>query len=402
MPQDYIGFVEALQRVKDHTPLLAPVETELSHLAGLVTAAEILARVASPSVTASTKDGFAVQSHDLAQARPETPVTLELIGDVVAGGPAGAAVTPGKAARITTGGPLPPGCDAVLAREYAELSGNQVICTATAEPGRNVLAKGSDVDQGQVVAPAGIRLDPNRVGLLAAAGCSSAMVHPLPRVALMATGKEVVAPGKPLPAGGLYASNLVTLAARLSLMGCPHISEVVDDDETQIAQTAASLLDQADILLTSGGAWTSRRDLVVSTLTDMGMELIFRRVRLGPGKGVAFGLLHGKPVFCLPGGPPSNEMAFLQLALPCLHIMAGRPNPGLPTTKATLTETLSGTPGWTQAFHGLLQPGNPLPSFIPLPPGGRLKAMADAQAITILPESQATAERGSTVEVQIL
>lgn len=402
MPQDYISFGEALQKVKAHTPLLPPVEMELAHLAGLVTAAQVLARVASPSVTASTKDGFAVQSRDLANARPEEPVTLELIGDVVAGAPAGVSITPGKTARITTGGPLPPGCDAVLAKEFAELSGNQVICTATAEPDRNVLKKGADVDQGQVVAEAGIRLDANRVGLLAAAGCSSALVHPLPRVALLATGKEVVAPGKPLPQGGLYASNLVTLAARLSLMGCQTISEVVDDDETQIAQAVANLLSQADILLTSGGAWTSRRDLVVATLSDMGLELIFRRVRLGPGKGVAFGLLNQKPVFCLPGGPPSNEMAFLQLALPCLHLMAGRQTQGLPTTKAILTANLSGTPGWTQCFHGLLKPGDTLPHFTPLPEGGRLKALADAQAIAILTEDQSTLESGSTVEAQIL
>ncbi|MBI5522952.1 MAG: molybdopterin molybdotransferase MoeA [Desulfarculus sp.] len=402
MPHDYVDFRQAQLLARRHLPLLPPRVLPLAQLAGLVMAQAAQAQVASPSVTACTKDGYAVRSADVQDATPQGPVVLRLVGTGQAGEPAGPRVGPGQAVRVTTGAALPPGAQAVLAREFARQEDERVLCLADAPPGKNVYPAGSDVAPGQVVVQAGQVVTPSLAGLLAAAGCHEAPAHPRPRVGLLATGREVVAPGQPLPPGAVYASNLVSLAAWLSLHGLEHQTLVVDDQAQHIAQAAQEMLAGCDALLTSGGAWLSERDLVVGTLKDLGMELIFRRVRMGPGKGVALGILDGKPVFCLPGGPPSNEMAFLQLALPGLLAMAGHPDPGLPQRPARLAAGLTGDRDWTQFFHGRLEPGDPLPLFHPLPLAGRLKAMAGSQAIARLDQGNERLPAGAVLQVQAL
>ncbi len=403
MHQGYIGLQQARELVAEKTPLLPPRQTPLARAAGLVAAAAIEARVWSPSVTASTKDGFALRGRELEGASARSPVCLEVVGSVAAGESPRHQVGPGQALRITTGAPLPPGADAVLASEFTRLQGDRVFCLAPAAPGRNLMAKGSDVRPGQVLARPGQVLTPAGLGLLAAGGWDQAPVYPRPRVGLLATGREVVAPGEELPAGAVYASNLVALAAWLHLQGMAWHSRVVDDDAGQIARAAEELLRDCDALLTSGGAWTSRRDLVVGVMQELGMEMFFRRVRMGPGKGVAFGLLGDKPVFCLPGGPPSNEMAFLQLALPGLWRMAGHPDPGLPLAPARLAQDLEGQADWTQLWHGGLESGSgELPRFRPFAYSGRLGAMAASQAVVSLPEGMTRLAAGSRVMVQLL
>ncbi|MFH1033550.1 MAG: molybdopterin molybdotransferase MoeA [Pseudomonadota bacterium] len=402
MPRDYVDFLEAQALVRKNLPRLTPRLFPLEQLTGMVVAEPVAARVASPSVTASTKDGFAVRGGDIQGASAARPLTLALVGVGRAGEPAGPAVGPGQAVRVTTGAALPPGADAVLAREFARQEGERVLCMADAPTGKNVYAAGGDVAPGQVVIQAGQVVTPSLAGLLAAGGCFAAPAHPRPRVGLLATGREVVAPGQPLPPGAVYASNLVSLAAWLGLHGLEHRTLVRDDQAQQISQGASELLADCDALLTSGGAWLSERDLVVGTLKDMGLELVFRRVRIGPGKGVALGLLEGKPVFCLPGGPPSNEMAFLQLALPGLLRLAGHPDPGLAQRPALLSAELSGESDWTQFFHGRLEPGLPLPRFQPLPLAGRLKTLAGSQAIARLEQGQTRLAAGDQIVVQVL
>jgi molybdopterin molybdotransferase len=405
MARDFIGLQEAKELVARHTPMLPARPMPLAQLAGLVVGERIEARVSSPSVTASTKDGFAVSGSELASTSKQSPVKLKLVGSVAAGEKAEVALSPGQAVRITTGAPLPDGADAVIAVEFTSEQAGYILCHVSADPGRNVMKAGSDVAAGQVVCEPGQRLDPGSVGLLAAAGLADVPAHPLPKVGLLATGREVIAPGEPLPTGAVYASNLVALASWLTLNKMEHRSKVVDDDAVQIINGATSLLSDCDALITSGGAWTSGRDLVKAALADMGLEQIFWRVRMGPGKGVAFGLLNGKPVFCLPGGPPSNEMAFLQLALPSLLAMSGRREAGLPIQPAFLSIELNGQADWTQFWHGSLEYGTEPhlpPVFHPYEFSGRLKAMADSDAVASLPEGMHRLEPDSMILVQRL
>ncbi len=398
----FIGLDEAQDLMAGRIPLLPPATLPLSQLAGRASATEGVAQVASPSVTASLKDGFAVRAADVAQASEGAPVALEVLGMVGAGEAAPQKVRPGQALKIMTGAPLPPGADAVIPSELTRENGGKVLCLDRTQAGCNLLALGSDVSPGQVVAQKGQRLTPARVGLMAAAGLAEAAVYPLPRVALLATGREVVAPGQPLPQGALYASNLVGIAAWLDLHGMANQSQVADDSATDIAAAAEDLLGDCDALITSGGAWQSERDLVIKTLQGLGLALVFWRVRLGPGKGVAFGLLDGKPVFCLPGGPPSCEAAFLQLALPGLLQMAGHARAGFPLVPARLAETVKGQADWTQVKAGVFEPDDDLPLFRPLALKSRLQSMAASQGILLLPEGASRLEAGQRVMVQKL
>jgi molybdopterin molybdotransferase len=221
-------------------------------------------------------------------------------------------------------------------------------------------------------------------------------------VAIVATGDEVVAPGKPLAAGKLYASNLVTLASWCTQSGMAVTTAVVPDSREAIRAELERCAAEHDAILTSGGAWNGERDLVVRVLDGLGWNEIYHRVRIGPGKAVAFGLWQGKPVFCLPGGPPSNHMAFLQLAFPALQRLEGREQLGLPLRLACLAEPVRGQRDWTQFVHGRLEPGSQGWRFYPLRMKSRLQEMAGAQGIVQLAEGTEQLDAGTMVPVQLL
>jgi molybdopterin molybdotransferase len=202
--------------------------------------------------------------------------------------------------------------------------------------------------------------------------------------------------------GKLYASNLFTLASWCLRYGFGVETFVLRDDELVIREALTTCLDQYDAVLTSGGAWKGERDLVVHILDALSWQKLYHRVRIGPGKAVGFGTFQGKPVFCLPGGPPSNHMAFLQLGLPGLQKLAGDSQPGLPQVPAMLAETISGQEDWTQFVHGRLVRDDQHLVFEPMKFMSRLQEMAQTEAVAMIPEGQDRISTGSTILVQIL
>jgi len=221
-------------------------------------------------------------------------------------------------------------------------------------------------------------------------------------VAIIATGDEVIAPGTPLTEGKLYASNLITISAWCSQYGMKTSTSVVKDQKESIANELTDRLRDHDAIITSGGAWRGDRDLVVGLLNELGWQEIYHRVRIGPGKAIGFGLFDGKPIFCLPGGPPSNHMAFLQLALPGLQKLDGHKNPGLPKVVAQLTETIRGMRSWTQFIHGRLELSHDRMTFQPLKLKSRLQMMAEANSIGMIPEGTEVIPEGTMIPVQVL
>lgn len=246
----------------------------------------------------------------------------------------------GEAVRVLSGAPIPDGADAVIAEEFTRMDGDDLLVMNDAHAGRNILFQGSDIRIGELQVGKGARVSPLKLGSLAAAGYSSIPVVKMPNVAILSTGDEVVAPGEPLPSGKLYASNQIALAAWCFHFGFTVKTFIARDDESMIREKLQTCLDGFDAVLTSGGACSGERDLVVKILDELGWEKIYHRVRMGPGKAVAYGNIAGKPVFCLPGGPPSNSMAFLQLALPGLQKLTGSQNTGLPVRNMKLSETV--------------------------------------------------------------
>jgi len=397
-----ISFNDAHRLTLEHIQPLSAETVALLTGEGRIVGRDLASKVDAPSLDVSLKDGYAVRAADIVEARLESPAYLTLVGNIVAGAEWQGFIHPGEAARILSGAPLPQGADAVVAEEFSQPASGSVNIVRYTEAGRNILRQGADIQVGQLIVSAGQRLFPTVIGLLAAAGYQDIPVIRRPRVAILATGDEVLAPGQPLIQGKLYASNLFTLAAWCQRLGFDVETFVLHDDEAAIRPVLTACLDANDAILTSGGAWKGERDLVVQILDALGWQKIYHRVRMGPGKAVGFGLYGKKPVFCLPGGPPSNHMAFIQLGLPGLQKLAGDLSPGLPQTPAIMAETVTGQLDWTQFIHGRLITGTQPAVFQPLKYQSRLQEMAYTEAIGKIPEGLDQIPAGSEVMVQKL
>lgn len=398
-----MGLEQALQLTLKWIHPLTAENVEIVEGFDRILAKDIISKVDSPSIDASLKDGYAVISSQVAAATEQTPVQLELIGHVAAGGGAEVRVRPNTTVRVLTGAKIPPGADAVVAEEFVVVRDQRVTVQIDAEPGRNILPKSSDVACGQIIARKGTVLSPGLIGLLAAAGHSRVDVFRRPEVALIATGDEVVAPGKPLPDGMLYASNIATLSAWCRRYGLGTRMRIVRDDPEKILAALDQAAAEGDAVVTSGGAWTGDRDLVAQSLERLGWKQAFHRIRIGPGKAVGFGMLRSKPVFILPGGPPSNLMGFLQIALPGLLRLGGHPHPDLPRARVVLAEQLTGRyADWTQFIFGTLDRQSEPAVFHRLNRKSRLCSMAEAQAVVAIPEGRTVWASGATVSAQLL
>ncbi len=400
--QTFIGFKDALDLTLSNVSVGKAELLPLKQLTGRILAEDAVARVDCPSISSSRKDGYAVVSSDLSEACSPAPVILRVVGDLVAGTSRELKIKRGQAVRITTGAPLPAGADAVLSEEYCRREENTIIAHNTAEAGRNIHVRGRDVRRGETIAEKNRKLTPALIGLLAAAGLNGALVYKSPKVAVIATGDEVVLPGEPLRKGKLYASNMVELCAWLSLMGLDYTAERVSDRKKDLKHAITKNLPDVDVLLTSGGAWGSERDLILDVAECLNWQGIYHRVRMGPGKPVGFGLLDKKPFFCLPGGPPSNEMAFIQLAIPALLKMKGDQPVFFPVASARLSESVKGKHGWTDFVHARLEHHQNQWLVQPARLKSSLQSMARKEALIIIPEDREKIDAGETVEIQLL
>lgn len=400
--KEFIGFKEALELTLSH---VIPGTTEilpLDRLVGGVLAEDVVARVDCPSVSTSRKDGYAVVAADLAEATEQKPVSLEVIGRLSAGDRRELKINRGQTVRVTTGAPLPEGADAVLSEEFCRLQADNIEAFNTAEAGRNINQRARDIRTGETVAGRNTRLHPALIGLLAASGLDAAAVYRAPHVAVIATGDEVVAPGTLLRRGQLYASNMVEIGAWLSQFGLPYQMELVPDRSQAIENSITKNLPEVDVFLTSGGAWGSERDLILEVVEGLKWQGVYHRVRMGPGKPVGFGLLDKKPFFCLPGGPSSNEMAFLQLALPALLKMKGDHPFTFPLTSARLAATVHGEKEWTDFIHARLEKRQNQLIVHPARLKSTLQSMAQKEALIIIPEDREKIAAGEIIDVQLL
>ena len=378
---------------------LAPISVPLDKALGMVCGAEVLAGINCPTVDSSLKDGFAVFSTDIAAASPDNPVTLAVSGALTAGDDADRlSVTSGTAVRIMTGASIPLGATAVLASEFAQVKGEQVTIMADAQAGRNILHKGSDIVQGQIVLRKGDLLRPAHLGLLAAAGLNEVVCHPFPRVAVAATGSELVWPGEPVSPGKVAASNMVTAAAELQALGITASTVLLRDNLGQLQEQFARLVRQVDVLITCGGVLDGDKDLTMRAMEQIGMEKVFHRVRIGPGKGACMGRVGDTVVFNLPGGPPSNHVALLLLALPGVRRLMGFAKSLPHKRKVLVTEELTGQKNWTQLLYSRMGYENASLFAVPLRGMGRFEAMAAADALIEIPEGCAMIEEGGLAE----
>ncbi len=399
-----IGFEEALRLTLAAIEPLPAEDVGLLECVGRVAASDLYALVDSPSSDVSRKDGYAVLYAEVRDATAASPVRLTLAGSAAAGAAKTIALTAGTTIKVLTGARVPSGADAVVAEEFSRAEGSDIFIEAPpVEPDRNILPRGRDVCSGQLLLESGRRISPTAAGFFAAAGLNRVPVFSNPVVGIIGTGDEIVEPGEPLAEDRLYASNIITLAGWCRRSGLRSQMAVVKDDPDSILDVFTRMSSETDALITSGGAWKGDRDLVADVLERMGWKKIFHQIRMGPGKAVGLGILDGKPVFVLPGGPPSNLMAFLEIAWPGLMRLGGHREPGLPRMKARLASGIAdGKVGWADLFFGTTEETEDLPLFHPMEKRSRLASIAKATAVASVPEDRDHLPEGSTISIQLL
>ncbi len=397
MTKTDIGFNEAFQLVMAHA-----VSTEIENIpvigsAGLVAAQDMMSTVDSPSVDASLKDGYAVISEDISDASQSNPIKLKLVDHVAAGGHSQHLLRSGEAIRILTGAPLPEGAQAVLTEEFTSCNDGFVYACADAWPGRNVLEKGADVCAGQALVRPGETITPQRIGLLIAGGVTDVSVFKRPKIGLLATGSEVIMPGEPMRSGKVYASNVGFQQAWLTMLGFDVSVISAIDSVDRISESMLDLSRTCDVVVTSGGAWKGDRDLTASVIDSLGGEMIFHRLRLGPGKATGMGIVNNRPVFCLPGGPSSNMFGFVMIVLPAVFRMSGCKCLPFQSLKGVLTKDISGQKDWTNLVQCEIVKNGPDILLNPRKMRSRLIAMATDHAIVVIPEGVETIKSGEAV-----
>ncbi|MDM7855096.1 molybdopterin molybdotransferase MoeA [Cellulomonas alba] len=308
---------------------LPPVEVGLADALGLVAAQDVVADAPLPRWDNSAMDGFAVRAADVEPASPDTPVTLRVLDDAPAGAPSSATVEPGTAIRIMTGAPLPAGADAVVPVEQTDAVFPQVTPTVRIRAGvpraMHVRRAGEDARPGDVVVARGTLIGAPQVGAVASVGRDRLSVHRRPRVAVVATGDELVAPGEPPAHGQLPDSNSWLLAAAVREAGADPVRlGPLPDDPDALLGALARLDDDPtiDAVVTSGGVSAGAFDVVKAALAGTGVEFV--AVAVQPGKPQGLGRLPaGTPLFALPGNPVSVYTSFEVFVRPALLRMRG-------------------------------------------------------------------------------
>ena len=266
--------------------VLAPIELQLLDAQGCVLAEDVTAGTDLPVFDNSAMDGYAVRAVDVATASPATPVLLPVVGDVPAGSTAAHGLAPGTAVRIMTGAPLPAGADAVVQVELTDGGIAKVQINGAVPAGRHVRRGGDDLVRGDLVLPAGTRLGPRQLGLLAAIGRDRILARPKPRVVVLSTGSELVEPGAPAAGGQIWDSNsfLITTAAREAGAVAFRIG-IVPDEPKQLLDAIEDQLIRADLVVTTGGVSVGAYDVVKEVMSRLGTSC--RRRRRAPARPTA-------------------------------------------------------------------------------------------------------------------
>jgi len=317
---EFISVEAARAAVLSAVPLQPVRRMALGEAQGHTLSEAVLSHDNIPPFDNSAMDGYAVRAADLAVL----PATLRVIEDVPAGSVPQKKVGPGTCTRIMTGAPFPAGADAVAPVEWTAENGDSVRFHRCPAPGQHVRAAGADVCEGAEVFAPGRVVTPPVVGMLATLGYAEVAVRVPPRVAVIATGDELVPAAKRPGPGQIRNSNGPALAAQVRSAGGDAMAPVVARDNPVSTHRTIEAALAADVLVFSGGVSVGKYDFVKPVLEELGMEMHFWKVRQRPGKPLAFGMLRGKPVFGLPGNPVSSAMCFEQYVRPALARMLGR------------------------------------------------------------------------------
>ncbi|WP_273544626.1 molybdopterin molybdotransferase MoeA [Aeromonas veronii] len=319
---------------------------------GRVLASDIASPLAVPPFDNSAMDGYAVRLADLTAGTP-----LIMAGKAFAGQPYQGEWPAGHCVRIMTGAPVPAGTDAVVMQEETQADGDRITFLTQPEPGQNIRRAGSDIGKGACVLPAGTRLTPREMPLLASLGVASVAVRRPLKVAIFSTGDELKPVGTPLAHGDIYDSNRYGVRAMLARLGCDCLDiGIIPDDPAQLRAAFSRADEEADVLITTGGVSVGEADFTKQLLDELG-EIGFWKLAIKPGKPFAFGRLPRAWFFGLPGNPVSAMVTFDQLVQPALAKLAGQHFERPLQLQAIAAEPLKKSPGRLDFQRGILSQG---------------------------------------------
>jgi molybdopterin molybdotransferase len=370
-----------------------PVESvPLEAAAGRVLAEALRADRDYPAVARSVRDGYAVRAIDL-------PAGLEVIGEVRAGQSFAGEVGWNQAVEIMTGAPVPRGADAVVMIETVRLEERRVMVDRAAEPGQFINPQGSEARAGEILLDSGKRLDFTGVAMLAAVGKARVAVYAAPRVAILATGDEIVPVADTPREFQIRNSNVYSLAAQVSRRGgAPEILPVALDEIQHTGELIERGLD-ADLLLISGGVSAGKYDIVERVLAGLGAEFYFDRVLIQPGQPLVFGRARGKFFFGLPGNPASTMVTFEIFARAALELLGGQEEITLHMPFARLTREFHHRTGLTRFLPAHLSADGAEVTPVPWHGSGDVPALTRANAFLVAEADRAEWSAGDLIRV---
>ena len=412
-----ISVEQALEKILSYVDVLEEEQRPILDSMGQVLAEDIYSTIDIPPLDNSAMDGYAVRAEDTRGASRQSPRFLRVIDTVMAGSISGYEVEPGTAIRIMTGAPLPDGANSVVRFEDTDESSRaessaEIGILREAESGLNIRRAGEDILKGAKVLRRGVVIRPSEVGVLASLGRSMVKVIRRPRIAILATGDELVSIGKPLPVGKIYNSNSYGLAAQVERYGgIPKVLGIARDSEDSLVASLRRGLD-ADMLITSGGVSVGDYDVVRDVLAKQG-EITFWTVRMKPGKPLAFGTIRGVgkagtvrniPHLGLPGNPVSSMVTFELFVRPAILKMMGRKDLTKPTVEAVIEDTVVNSDSRRIFARAVLEKrGGQYFARLTGPQGsGILTSMTLANGLVIIPEDKEGVVAGDKVQVIML
>jgi molybdopterin molybdotransferase len=393
-----LSVEEALHRIRATARLTEPETLPIARCAGRVLVERSMtATVDVPPFANSAMDGYAVRAQ-------ETPGQLRVVGEAVAGAAAVPAIRAGEAMRIMTGAPVPSGADAVVPVEEATEEAGGMVRLSRALAGQHVRAAGHDTRRGELIELPVAPLTPGALALLASLGFSELAVRRRPRAAILSTGDELVAPGAPLRPGQIHDANSDALAAAVSEAGGePVVLPRAPDERAVIEPLLSQTAAVAEMLVTSGGVSMGRTDHVRDAIEYLG-TLDFWRIRVQPGKPLAFGQIEGRPAVGLPGNPVSALVTFELFVRPLIRAMLGLPGDGRLHLAARLEEPIAKDAARRAYVRVVLLRGGD--GFHARSAGGQgsaqLRGIGQANALLVIPEGEPAGEAGATYDAIVL
>ncbi len=393
-----ISYDQALELVLGFGDPLDVRQVALLDAQGRVLGEDLRSPFPLPRFDNSAVDGYAL-------GFPLGDERWTVVRTIAAGEGSGPELRPGECARIFTGAPIPSKCIAIVMQEDVEVCEMTICVQGGIKPGQNIRREGEELEANAIALHCGTLIQAAGIGVAATLGLATLPIHPAPQVGILVTGTELASPGSSLCEGQIYESNSVMLSAALREMDVTaEFTEIIGDDPVKTEDSLRTALQRCDVLITTGGVSVGERDVVKTALERLGVEQVFWKAAIKPGKPVYMGRLKSRTIFGLPGNPLSVLTMFTMLVKPFLRSVMGFPAPAPARISATLASTVQHKLGRREFMPGLLTQDSEGPTISPISGQGShmLCGMARANAFLDIPSDVAELQQGQLVSAVLL